>query len=703
MTTPARKKILITGGSGFIGSFICRKLLELGHQPIVYDAFIQYISPFESRYQQFLSLRFRGIKEQVIFHRGDTRDRMDVRHVLQKHKPEIIIHLAALPIADMSFQHPGEAIGSILTGTVNFLDEIGEMGSVERFVYTSSSMVYGDFIQVPAPEDHPKSPKDIYGGTKLAGEIMTQTYGRRHGIKYTIVRPSAVYGPTDINRRVSQIFLENAIDGKPLILHGGEDNTLDFTYVEDIAQGIVLAATSPGGGKRDLQHHPWRRAHPARICGDPAQAVSQHPGEDSPPGLLPPQARRPCHHQGQRVDRLYPPLLPGRRAGKLYQVHAGCDGVLLMEKIPLCRAWIGEEEKASVLNVLESGWLTHGPKTTEFETRFAEYHGVRHAIAMNSCTSALFLAIAANGITGEVLLPSFTFVASANAILTAGATPVFVEVDPRDRNLDPDRLAHHLTPATQAIMVVHYGGQCADMARISAFARQHGLLLIEDSAETIGGTFDGQLSGSWGIGCYSFFPTKNITTGEGGMFTTNDDAMADKVRALIGHGIVKTTYERSQQGHNVWERAATHAGYNFRLSNLLSAIGVEQLKRLDTMNDLRRERSFQLMEALKEVEEVGLPHELPLRRHVFQMFTITVQRGDRNLLVNTLRERGIEASVHFDPPVHRHPAYAGCPHGDLSMTEWLSGHIVTLPMFPQMTRNEVNRVADAIKEFFVHG
>lgn len=241
------KYILVTGGAGFIGSQVCKKLLERQYQPVVYDAFIQYVSPFDSLYQKALELRFKDIKEEIIFERGDTRDKNHLRKIVLTYKPDIIIHLANLPIADLSFTHTEEAIGSIINGTVNILDIIRDTHFVKRFVYASSSMIYGDFLEVPAPEDHPKRPKDIYGGTKLSTEILIQAYSRRYGIKYTIVRPSAVYGPSDVNRRVSQIFLENAMKGQKLILHGGGENVLDFSYVEDTAEGIVLASLSSNG------------------------------------------------------------------------------------------------------------------------------------------------------------------------------------------------------------------------------------------------------------------------------------------------------------------------------------------------------------------------------------------------------------------------------------------------------------------------
>ena len=232
-------KVLITGGAGFIGSYVCHKLLAMDHEVIVYDAFIHYISPLKSILKQYTQLRFQGIADQVDFRRGDTRDKAHLRRVILETRPDRILHLAALPIADLSNRHSEEALTSILEGAVNVLEVLRDVDFVERFVYISSSMIYGDFEEIPAPEDHPKRPKDIYGGTKYAGEVMTETYSRRYGIPYSIVRPSAVYGPYDVNRRVSQIFIENALLGKPITLFGGGHQTLDFTYVEDAADGII--------------------------------------------------------------------------------------------------------------------------------------------------------------------------------------------------------------------------------------------------------------------------------------------------------------------------------------------------------------------------------------------------------------------------------------------------------------------------------
>lgn len=243
-------RVFITGGAGFIGSHIARNLVERGITTIIQDSFRRYFSPFEPEarfYQRYMEERFRDIRDKVTIVWGDIRNKGDMQRLILEHRPTHIIHLAALPIADISNSFTEEAVGSTLIGTVNLLDIIKDVDFVQRFVYASSSMIYGDFEYTPADEEHPKHPKDVYGGAKLCGEVMTQVYGHRFGIEYTIVRPSAVYGPTDVNRRVSQIFVENAIWGKPLILKGGGETVLDFTYVKDITEGFVLATIEPGG------------------------------------------------------------------------------------------------------------------------------------------------------------------------------------------------------------------------------------------------------------------------------------------------------------------------------------------------------------------------------------------------------------------------------------------------------------------------
>lgn len=239
------KRIFIAGGAGFIGYHLTKRLLELGHEILIYDNFSNYIIPEQSFYKFYLQRRLKDIKDYVELVRANLCDKRTLVKTLREFKPEIVINLAAIPLATASNVFFEDAIQINLNGHINLLEAIRFSGSVERFIYASSSFVYGNFQYDPADEKHPTLPIDIYGGTKLSCEILSRSFSEKFGIEHVIIRPSAVYGPTDVNRRVSQIFIENVFTGKPLILHGGGEDKVDFTYVTDAAHGFVLAALSP--------------------------------------------------------------------------------------------------------------------------------------------------------------------------------------------------------------------------------------------------------------------------------------------------------------------------------------------------------------------------------------------------------------------------------------------------------------------------
>lgn len=240
-----KPRVLITGGAGFLGSHVSRRLMDQGCEVVVFDFFHQYIFPLADSFLENMQYRHNVLLKGAEVIRGNINNKEDLRRKILKVQPNYVIHLAALPLANVALWQTEEAFDSILFASFNLADALADTPNLKKFVYVSSSMIYGDFAQIPMPEDGKKDPKDIYGGMKLSGEILIKALCRRHNVPFVIIRPSAIYGPTDNNRRVLQIFVENAVTGKPLEVTNPEATFLDFTFVEDAAQGIALAALAP--------------------------------------------------------------------------------------------------------------------------------------------------------------------------------------------------------------------------------------------------------------------------------------------------------------------------------------------------------------------------------------------------------------------------------------------------------------------------
>lgn len=345
--------------------------------------------------------------------------------------------------------------------------------------------------------------------------------------------------------------------------------------------------------------------------------------------------------------------------------------------------------------MLQSGWLTHGEYNTKFEQALARRVQAADAVSLNSCTSALELALAVAGIQGEVVVPAFTFVATANAAVTHGARPVFCDVDPESRNMTAVTVERALTARTQAVIVVHFAGLACAMDEIVALCARRNLVLIEDCAEALGAAWRGRPVGSFGFGCFSFFPTKNITTGEGGMLACRAAEEARRARTLAAHGMASSTWDRSR-ADRPWYRAAEVAGHNYRLAQPLAALGYHQLLRLEELNAKRQhlaERYDSLLAPL--APSIRTPRVSEGATHVYQMYQIRVDAAVRNRIVAQLRGHDIEASVHFDPPVHLHPCYGGRA-GDHPVAERLAQELITLPMFPDLAEQDQDWVVEML-------
>ena len=372
----------------------------------------------------------------------------------------------------------------------------------------------------------------------------------------------------------------------------------------------------------------------------------------------------------------------------------------MAKHIQIFKPWFGEEEYRALREPLQTGWLGSGPKVKEFEKRFAEYIGVKHAIALNSATAALHLAMLVSKVEGrDVLTTPMTFVSTNHAISYAGGRPVFCDIEEDTLNIDPQEIEHRLTADTRAILVVHYGGHPCDMDPILEIARKHHLVLIEDAAQACGGTYRGRKLGSIGdIGCFSFESKKNLSTGDGGMLTTDDDAAAERVRRLKWMGISRGTWERFQtdQAGRAWEYDVTEVGFKYQMNDIAAALGLVQLDKLDRGNAIRRGLVERYRRAFAALEGVDLLAQREYGQSA--CYCAVIRTNERDALCDYLAECDIESGVHFYPN-HLLPVYQACNTSPLPVTEAVWKRILTLPLYPDLREEEQDRVIDGVREF----
>jgi dTDP-4-amino-4,6-dideoxygalactose transaminase len=358
--------------------------------------------------------------------------------------------------------------------------------------------------------------------------------------------------------------------------------------------------------------------------------------------------------------------------------------------IRIAQPIIGPEEEAGVLRVLRSGQLAQGPTVAEFEAAVASYLGIRNAVAVSSGTAALVVALLAHGIgkDDEVIVPVFTFAATANAVLLVGATPVFVDIDPATYNMDVTQLEHAVTPRTKAIIPVHLFGQPCDMTAVMAFAQPHDLAVIEDACQALGARWQSTNAGTFGTGCLSFYATKGITTGEGGMIVTDGDDVAARARLLRNQG------ERVRYRTDV-------LGNNYRMTEIAAAIGIAQMGHIGEWIGRRRANAEWLSEHLKGVTS---PSEHPDAHHVYQQYTVRVPDGRRDLLQQALREQGVESAVYYPLCLHQQPLYlergigGSFPTGEAAAREVLS-----LPVHAALSGDDLEQIAAAVHDALAVG
>jgi dTDP-4-amino-4,6-dideoxygalactose transaminase len=372
--------------------------------------------------------------------------------------------------------------------------------------------------------------------------------------------------------------------------------------------------------------------------------------------------------------------------------------------LPLTRPWIGPEEKQEVMDTLNGVWLSRGPKVSQFEEEFQNYTKANHAIAVCSCTAALHVSLVAAGVKegDEVITSPITFPATTNAILYERATPVLVDVDRSTFNMAPELVEERITPRTKAIIPVHMAGQPCDMDRILEIARRRHLVVIEDAAHAIGAKYGDKHAGTLGdAGCFSFYASKNLVTGDGGMIIAGDKKFAEFARVISLHGMSTSAWKRySKEGSSNWE--LVYPGFKYNMTDIEASLGIHQLRKIELITSLRQKWSVLYDQLLADLPEITRPYRAPGRRHACHLYVITLDVDrlgvTRDQFMEMLKGENIGCGIHF-VSVHLQPYYQkgfGYRTEDYPNAAWLSDRILSLPLFPQMTETDVQDVSRAV-------
>ena len=356
--------------------------------------------------------------------------------------------------------------------------------------------------------------------------------------------------------------------------------------------------------------------------------------------------------------------------------------------IPIAKPVLGKEEEKAVIAVLRSGKISQGEVVEKFEDEFAKFCGTKYAIATDNGTSALMVALvsAEIGAGDEVITTPFTFIATANSIVFTGAKPVFVDIDPNTFNIDVKKIEEKITKKTKAILPVHLYGLMADMPAINEIAKKHKLVVIEDAAQAHGADIKGKRAGNWGnAATFSFYPTKNMTTGEGGMITTNDKNLAERAKLFRNQGMKRRYY------HDV-------VGYNFRMTEIAAAIGIEQLKKLDKFNEKRIENADYLTFKMERRSDISTPRAPKGFKHVYHQYTI--RSKNREKLLKLLKKSGIGFGIYYPVPVNKQKALKGFTNMVFPESEKSANEVISLPIHPSVSERELSRIS---KVFLLYG
>ncbi|MER8045443.1 aminotransferase class I/II-fold pyridoxal phosphate-dependent enzyme [Streptomyces sp. NPDC094032] len=715
MSDIAGKRVLVTGGAGTIGSHVTDLLVEGGaSQVVVLDNFVR------GRRANLAKALASGRVELV---EGDIRDAATVHRVTEG--ADLVYHLAAIRITQCA-EEPRLANEVMVNGTFNVLEAAAAAG-VGKVIASSSASVYGLAESFPTTErHHPYNNDTFYGAAKAFNEGMLRSFHAMYGLDYVALRYFNVYGPRmDIHGLYTEVlirWMERIEAGEPPLILGDGTQTMDFVDVRDIARANILAA------REGLTDEVFNVASATETSlRELADGLLEVMGSDLEPVHGPARAvngvtRRLADTtlaEGRLGFKAEIDLRTGLRdlvdwwraekgaTGTDADVAAASEAAAeAAEKapvrIPVMVPWLGEEEAKAASDTVLSGWVAQGPKVAEFERAFAERVGARHGVAVSSCTTALHLALVALGLGpgDEVVVPSLSFIATANAVRYVGAEPVFADVELATGNLTEATVDAVRTPRTKAVLLVHQGGVPADVAALRAACAGWGLPLVEDAACAIGSTVDGASVGRGALlAAWSFHPRKLLTTGEGGMVTTDDAEWAARLRRLREHGMNVSAAERHASGKPVLE-SYLETGFNYRMTDIQAAVGLAQLAKLDALVARRRELAARYGELLRDVPGLTPVTDPAHGEGNFQSYWVLLAEEfpvGRDELLAVLAEAGVSARRGIMAS-HLEPAYAGHPAGPLPATERIARDSLILPLFHTLTEEQQDRVVAVLRE-----
>ncbi len=712
-------RVLLAGAGGYLGSVFTPLLLEQGYEVIAFDTY--YFG------EEVLASVAEHPRLRII--KGDIRS-LDPSLL---DEVGAVVQLAALSNDPACEIDPAWTIQVNRDASIQLARQSKERG-VERFLFASSCSVYGAGGDNFLAEDSPLNPVSAYAQAKIEAEeqILPLASESFHPVA---LRKATLFGASPRMRfdlAINTMTMHAVTRGRITITGGGQQ-WRPFLHVRDAANAYLTCLKAPAesisGRYFNVVTSNLRIFELAKLVSERTGKTELHcVAEDADKRDYRVTAARfeeavgfrPCFSIEQGIDEVASALRSGRypnldssryvtlrRLQEVLNTPAYAGGEPIRRHfLPLALPLLGKAEEEEVLDTLRSGWITTGPKTQRFEAICREYLGCKHAIAVNSCTAALQLALASSNIGrgDEVITTPISWPATSSVILHQGARPVFIDVEPDTLNIDASKIEAAVTSRTRAILPVHMAGQPCDLDRIRAIADRHGLIVIEDAAHAIGAEYHGKKIGTISeAATFSFYPIKNITTIEGGLLATNDDHLAERAKILSNQGISRDAWKRySAEGNLHWQLLAP--GFKMNMTDVQASLGLHQLPRLEEFLRVREEYVNMYREAFADLPAVQPLAQRRGIRHAYHLFIILLQLDQltisRDQFMLALKAENIGTGTHF-VSMHLQPFYRealGMRPEDLPVARQVSEQLVSLPLFPKMTVSDVQDVIRAVRK-----